>query len=529
MSDLVGTRPLVELIVARDRIRLLAWLAGIVALVVITTISTTELYPTEADLDAAAIVARDNPAALAFNGPDQALDTLGGQVAFQVGAFGLIMVGLMSLLLVGRATRGEEDSGRLELVRSMPVGRHAPLAAGLLVVTVLQVVLGVTVATSLVLQDLPTHGSIVFGASFTALGLAFVGITAVTAQVSENPRVATGAAGAVLGASFVLRAVGDVGDGRLSWLSPIGWAQQARPFAGERWWPLLLLVLLGAALIRLAVTLAARRDFGAGMVAPTPGPTRAAPGLSSPLGLAVRLHRGAAAWWAVSVLILGLVYGSLAESIDDFIGDNEAIGDILAASGAATLTDSYLSTSLLIIALIASGPALQIVGRLRAEEAEQRAEPLLATRTSRRAWLASHLLVALGGGAISLLAGGLGLGLAYAVVGGGAEQVPRLVAASVTYLPAVWLLTALGAALFGLRPRWTAGGWLALTVCLVAGMFGTLLDLPAWVLGLSPFERTPTVPAEALRLLPLAAMSAVAALLVATAVAAFRARDIVTS
>ena len=96
-----------------------------------TAASTKSLYPTQADLDAAALAARDNPAALAFNGPDQALDTIGGQVAFQVGAFGLVMVGLMSVLLVGRLTRGEEDSGRLELVRSMPVGRHAPLAAGL--------------------------------------------------------------------------------------------------------------------------------------------------------------------------------------------------------------------------------------------------------------------------------------------------------------------------------------------------------------------------------------------------------------
>ena len=36
-------------------------------------------------------------------------------------------------------TRTEEDSGRLEMVRSMPVGRHAPLVAALFAVHPLQV------------------------------------------------------------------------------------------------------------------------------------------------------------------------------------------------------------------------------------------------------------------------------------------------------------------------------------------------------------------------------------------------------
>jgi ABC-2 type transport system permease protein len=529
VTDLLGTGPLVRLIVARDRVRLLAWVAGLVLLVVVTAVSTKGLYPTQADLDSIAAAAHDNPVALAFNGPDQALDAMGGQIAFQVGAFGLLMVGLMSLLLLGRVTRGEEDSGRLELVRSMPVGRHAPLAAGLLVVIAVNVVVGVLVAVSLLLEDLPVHGSIVFGASFVAVGTAFVGITAVTAQVSENPRVATGSAGAVLGAAYAVRAVGDMTNGAMSWLSPLGWAQKSRPYAGETWWPLLLCALLGGGLMALATLLATRRDFGAGMVAPKPGPGRAAPGLSSPLGLAVRLHRGAVIWWGASVLALGLVYGSLTDSIEDFLGDNPSMEEVLAALGGASLTDSYLATSLLIMALMAAGPALQIVQRLRSEEADQRAEVVLATGTSRQRWMASHLAVALGGSALNLALGGLGLGLAYALVGGGWEQAPRLIGASLAYVPAVWVLTGLAVALFGLVPRWTAAGWVALTACLVIGMFGALFDLPAWVVDLSPFQHTPAVPAAAFDGLPLIALAVVAAGLTAVGVAAFRSRDVASA
>jgi ABC-2 type transport system permease protein len=529
MTTLEGTWPLARLIVARDRLRLSAWIAGIVLLVLVTAISTIDIYPTQADLDAAAFAARDNPAALAFNGPDQGLDTIGGQVAFQVGAFGLVMVGLMSVLLVGRVTRGEEDSGRLELVRAMPVGRHAPLAAGLAVVAGAQVVLGALVALVLVQQDLPTMGSLVFGASFVAFGLTFIGITATTAQVTENPRVASGIAGALLGASFAIRAVGDIGGGTLSWLSPMGWAQKARPYAGDVWWPLLLCVLLGASLTWVAATLASHRDFGAGLVAPRPGPATAAPALGSPLGLAIRLHRGAILWWTVSILALGLTYGGLADSIDEFVGDNESIKDFLAATGAASLTDSYLSTSLLIMALLAAGPAIQIVLRLRGEETGLRAEPVLATSTSRWAWAGSHTTAALGGGALALVAGGLGLGLSYAVVGGDWDQVPRLLCASLVYVPAVWLLAGLALALFGLLPRWTIGAWLALVGCLVIGMFGTLLELPQWVMDLSPFQRTPAVPADPFDLSPVVALLTVAAALVGIGLVAFRSRDLVTS
>lgn len=529
MTDLLGTGPLVRLIVARDRVRLLAWIAGLVLLVVTTAASTKGIYPTQHDLDQIAAAAHDNPVALAFNGPDQALDTMGGQIAFQVGAFGLLMVGLMSVLLVGRATRGEEDSGRLELVRSMPVGRHAPLAAGLFVVIGADVVLGVLTTVSLLLEDQPAHGSIVFGASFTAVGLTFVGITAVTAQVSENPRVTAGTAGAVLGAAYAVRAVGDIGGGTLSWLSPLGWAQKSRPYAGETWWPLLLCVLVGVGLVWLATALAVRRDFGAGMVAPQPGPAEAAPSLGNPLGLAIRLHRGAVLWWAVSVLALGLVYGSLTASIEDFLGDNPTMEDVIAALGKASLTDSYLATSLLIIALLAAGPALQIVQRLRTEESELRAEVVLATGTSRRTWVGSHLVVALGGSALTLVLGGLGLGLAYTAVGGGLHQIPRLVGAALAYVPAVWLLTGLAVALFGLVPRWTSAGWVALTGCLVIAMFGALLDLPTWVLDLSPFQHTPAAPADALRVLPLAVLAALGAGLTAVGLSAFRARDLATS
>ncbi len=59
-------------------------------------------------------------AAIVFNGPAQALDTLGGQVAFQVGSFGLVTVALMSIFMIGHLTRVEEENGRTELLLATP-------------------------------------------------------------------------------------------------------------------------------------------------------------------------------------------------------------------------------------------------------------------------------------------------------------------------------------------------------------------------------------------------------------------------
>ena len=528
-SDLARTGAVVRLIVRRDRIRLLVWIGAIVLLVYVSAVSTIEIYPTQADLDLAAAAAEDNPVALAFNGPDQALDTMGGQIAFQVGAFGLALVGLMSVLLVGRATRTEEDSGRLELVRAMPVGRHAPLVASLLVVGGALVVVATASALSLVALDQEVHGSIVFGSALLAVGLLFLALTAVTAQVAENPRVATGVAGGILGASYVIRGVGDMSGGGLSWLSPIGWAQKARPFAGETWWPLGLALGVTFGLGVLAVLLAERRDFGSGLVAPRPGPAAASDELRSPLALALRLHRAAVAWWAAATALLGFVYGSLAESVEEFIGDNEAMADLIASLQGVSLVDSYLATSLLITALLAVGPALQIAGRMRAEEAELRAEPMLAAPIPRTSWMGAHVALALGSTVLAMVVGGLGLGIGHAAAGGGIGQVAELTIDGITYLPALLVVAGAAVVLFGAVPRWTAGGWLVLTACFVIAMFGALLDLPQSVINLSPLQHVPPVPASEVRALPLLVLSALALALVGAGFVAFRRRDLATS
>ena len=101
--------------------------------------------------------------------------------------------------------------------------------------------------------------------------------------------------------------------------------------------------------------------------------------------------------------------------------------------------------------------------------------------------------IAFGGAALAFLAGAAGLGLLAGITSGDMGELGRVVLAAVAYVPAIWVVTAIAVALFGLLPRWTTLAWAPLAVAAVFGMFGTLLDVPGAVLNVSPFEVTPRV------------------------------------
>ena len=525
VTDVSGTAPLLRFILRRDRVRLTVWVVGIAVLVASSASSVEGLYPTAADLRGAASMIRDNAAVIAMNGPPIGLDTLGGRVVFELGAFTFVVVALMNIFLVGRHTRAEEETGRTELLRAGAVGRQAPVTATLLAAVLINLVVAALVAAALAGIGLAVTGSLAFATALAAVGVFFAALTAVTAQVSEHTRVAYGLASSVLGVAYVLRAVGDGGNGVLSWLSPIGWGQAIRAFAGERWWVLVLPIGGAVALVAVAFAVASRRDVGAGLIRPGPGSPAASTGLVRPVGLALRLQRGSIIGWSVGLFLGGAAYGSIGKDVEDFVGDNESLSDIIAQAG-GNLTDSYFATTLLILALVGTGFAVQSTMRLRGEETAGRAEPLLATGLSRSGWVISHLVLAVVGSALMLLAAGFGIGLTYGISIGDLGQVPGLVGAALVHLPAMWVFVGVTMLLYGRFPGAVLTAWVALAACLVVGFLGQLLGLPEWLRELSPFEHTPPLPAEGLDVMPLVLLAMIAAALIAGGVAAFGRRDI---
>lgn len=522
---LTGTGTLARLVLRRDRLRIAIWVVALVGLVGVTANSIFDLYPDEAALAEYARTVEANPSLIALSGPAVGLDTFGGRIAWEGWQLS-IAVAVMGALAVGRHTRAEEEAGRTELVRATVTGRHAHSAAALAVSALSSALVGAGVTLVLLAVGLPGTGAVLMGAGFALLGITFGAVALLTAQVTEHAGAATGMAAAVVGVSFVLRAIGDVGDGTLSWASPFGWVQAAQPFSADRWWPLALPVAATVALVALAVAVEARRDVGAGLVRPRPGPPEAGAAPASAGGLAWRLQRAGLLSWSVGVALVGLAMGSVADSADDLVGDNEQIRAYLAQLGGAELSDIFLATVLVYLALLATGFALQATLRPRAEEAAHRAEPVLATATSRRRWLGGHLAVGLGGSAVVLAAGGLGTGVSYAAAVGDAGEVPRLVGAALAFVPAVWVLVGVAVALYGWVPRAAALVWAVLAVAVVVGTLGEGLGLPRAVRALSPFDHLAGVPAVGVAGPATAVLGALAVLLVAAGMVGFERRDI---
>ncbi|MET9633498.1 ABC transporter permease [Lentzea sp. NPDC006480] len=527
---MIGTWHLVRLALRRDRILLPVWVLFLVFTTLSTTTALEELYDTQQSRDLLGATANANSAFLAMLGPLHDWSSLGGLVVWRWGVFAGLFVAIMAMLVVTRHTRAEEEAGRTELIAATVVGRHAPLAAAVIVAGGTSLLIGVLQAFVLIGKNLDPAGSFAFGLSTASVGLVFTGVSAFTAQLSENSRVSNAIAGGFLGVTYLLRAAGDAagesGPQWLTWFSPIGWTEHVRSFADNRFWVLGISLAFAVVLVGVSAWIVTRRDVGLGLLSARLGPAHGT--IGTPFGLAWRLQKGSLIGWSIALFAVGVIYGSVAQAVGQMVQDNPALGQIVSKIGGAdAMVDAFFATVTQLLGLISSIYLVQAVLRLRSEETALRAEPLLATPVSRRGWVASHAVFALVGGAIVLAASGLGLGLVYGVqtddVGG---VLPRMIGAALAQLPAAWVIAGVALLLFGLFPQLTGISWAVVSAALVLTLLGPALQLDQWVIDVSPFTHVPKYPDITAG--PLLWLTGVAVVLLAAGFAGFRRRDLTT-
>ncbi|MFC8420812.1 ABC transporter permease [Streptomyces sp. NPDC057236] len=532
-NALAGTRTLVRFALRRDRIRLPVWILALFLGTLMTANSFRTLYSDPQDR-ANAVESVDSPAGLAMSGPRHYLtdDGFGSILSHQMIGFTAVLVGLMSVLVITRHTRAEEETGRAELVRSTVVGRHAHLAAALSVAVLANLVLALLLAfglTGLGMEGMDTAGSLVYGFGHAAAGLVFAAVAAVTVQFTAHARGASGTALAVIGVAYVLRAAGDSGEnGTLSWLSPIGWVQRSYPYVDNRWWPLLLCLLFATACTAAGFVLSTRRDVGAGLRPEKPGSPTASAALVTPAGFALRLHRGMLIGFGTGLFLMGAMYGAILGDAEDMLEGIDEIEEALERLGGADIAESFASMVMVVLTVVAAVYVVMAALRPRSEELAGRAEPLLATGLSRARWIGGHLAVAMGGGAVVLLLAGLGFGIAGAASTGDAGLVPDLVGAALAYAPALWVTAGVAVVLFGWFPRASQMAWIVPVYAFVVGYLGQILQFPDWTNDLSPFGHVPRLPAADMDWTPLFLLTLVAAGLVWLGLVGFRRRDLET-
>lgn len=523
---LAGTGGLIRLILRRDRVRIPLWIFAVVGFTVSFLPSLTDLFPDERSRQARAALI-ENPATLAMTGPGYGIDdyTYGAMVSQEFFLYSALIVAFMSVLLIVRHTRAEEETGRAELIRAAAVGRHAGLAAAVTVVVAVNLVIAalLTLLMPATLDALPVYSTFVFACALASVGIAFTGVGVFAAQLTYSSRAANGYAVLAIGIAVVARAVGDASYEWLSWLSPIGWAQQTAPYVHDRWWPLAIAVGFGLCMLITATRMARLRDLGAGMMAPRIGPKQASTLLRGPFTLAWKLQFGAFIAWTCGLALFASLYGSLAPEIQDFVDTNEFAQQMF--TGEADPLAGFMSMIVVMLALLAGGYVLQSTLRMRGEETAARAEPLLAAAVPRWAYTASHLAPSLLGGPVMLMAATAVLGATTGATTGEWGMFGEVLAAATVYIPVLWLLSAGACALFGWAPKLIHLVWIVLAYGATISLLGMLLDLPDWAFDLSIFEHPPQWPDEDLTPSVPIAMTAGAVALCVLGIIGFRRRD----
>ncbi|MGO4599332.1 ABC transporter permease [Terrabacter sp. 2RAF25] len=532
MSTFAGTGSLVRLASRRDRVLIPVSILALVAFAAGSARATIDLYPS---LASALDIIRPlvaNPASVALYGPMTSL-SLDSFAVFKTVLLGGVFVCLLAYIVVRRHTRTEEESGRLELLGAGAIERRSPLTAAILLATTTVVATAVLAAASLAAVGLDGRGSVAFAVSWTIMGLSWVGITAVAAQLTETTRGTAAISLGALGAAFLLRALGDTAGADnparlLSWLSPLGWGQRVSPYGENQLWPIWLGLVAYVLLVALAYRLQERRDLGAGLLPSRPGRPRGS--MRSVGALTTRLARGTLIGWGLSAVVIGAVVGSIAANLESLSSSDTTL-DLLrklsGADGQVSLINVFFTTELHIIALAVAAMGISIVTRLRTEETSSRAEVLLTT-TSRIGWAASHLVIALTSTAVVMALVGLVAGAADAQRSHDlGASIGRLVPAALVTVPAIWVTVAVALLLVGWVPRLTGLAWAALITFLLLSELVPVLGLPAWMTNLSPFGHVPSMPAEDGRVLPLVLLTVVAAIVAATGLVGLRRRDVI--
>jgi len=534
VNNFAGTFTLTRFALRRDRILLPIWIALFPLLTVSSASATVALYPTEQSRVVAAGAINELPVAVALYGRIWDPTSLGALSLLKLAAMGGVMIGILAIMLVTRHVRAEEEQGRTELLGAAAVGRWAQLSAAMLVTAMAMLAIAVISGIGLAAIGLPAGGSFVFGFAWAVTGMAFAAIAAVSNQLTVSARAATGLAMIALAVAYVLRAIGDVGGddqspGSLSWLSPIGWGQQVRPYAGDRAVVLVIPIIFSMLVICAAFILQSRRDLGGGLIPDRSGAADASPRFSTPAALAWRLQYPMLLGWAGAYVVLSGIVGSIVNDLSGMLDTPQARQMIESLGGSRNMMDAFVAMEFSVIAFITAAFGIVAARRLASEEALGHTESILATAVSRARFVFSHLSVAIVGTFALTLIQGVVFALASASQSGTTDRIGATVAASLVYLPAVWFMTSVVIAIFGFVPRLTFIAWVLLVSFLVIAELGALLSWPQWVMNASPFAHISKLPGASLDWAPMVILSALALIFIVVGTMRFHNRDLETA
>ncbi|PTM57835.1 ABC transporter permease [Desmospora activa] len=487
-------------ILKRDRLRIIIWIMALAAFTFLVASSFTDLYATDAARQGIAETMK-NPAMTAIVGKGYGLTdyTIGAMMAHQMLLFTALAVAVMNILLVARHTRSDEENGTMEMLLALPIGRQTSLAATMVVNGGLNLLLALIIGCGLYalrIDSLDLEGSLLYGAALGVVGIFFAAVTALFAQLSDNVRGTIGLSFALLGISYVLRAAGDLGDERLTTVSPLGLATLTKVYVHNEWWPLFILAGIGVVSVILAFYLHQKRDMGAGLLSHKKGRMHASVFLQGPVGLFARLQRTALVSWALGLCLLGASYGSVLGDIESFFEQNEMIAQMMEATNGSSLTTTFVTMIMSVLAIIGTIPVITAVLKIKGEEKKGRIDHFFSRPISRTRLLSSATLLACIVALTMMSLAAIGLGVVGTSMIEKEMSLRTFYEAGMVYVPAILVMMSITVLLIGVAPKLTGLTWIYLLYSFVVVYLGGLLQFPDWMAKLTPFGHVPQLPVE---------------------------------
>jgi ABC-2 type transport system permease protein len=530
------------------RIATLGWGLGLGALMLVGV----SAFPTTAD---GKLTLKALAQSYSWYADPVAVDTLGGYLTWDIVPVAVILLAVWALLAASRTLRGEEESGRLDMLLSQPASRvHTAVAkVGAIAVALLLASLLIGLVTAASAPGTPdaaygTAQSLLLGLNVALLALFFGALALFLSQFTRSRGAAAGLTGGILGLSFLFDGIGRVVDSEaLRRVSPVYYFGLSKPLVssyGADPGAMAVLLISTLVLATAAIGLFVRRDLGAPAMQLTFGSgrrTTSAPSrkalpvgdwsLRSVYARSLRALTAMTFWVAVVVVSYGAIATSVTRQEEHVIADyykGTPFANLLVTSSANADT-GFIASFFSFLVVAPAIYALMLATRWASGEENGRLELLLATPRSRTGVLLAHFaaLATL----ITLVAASFGASVAALVAAQGlAVDGVRLVEAVAGMVPIALVVGAVGYLLAGwLRPGPLVG---LLSLLLVASflvpLLGSGLKLPDWALQLSIFQQYGSPLVDGLHWVNMLALLAVATAALALATWRFARKDIAT-
>lgn len=510
----------VRLLLRRHQVALGAWVTGLLALAAMTVPAYATTYGSGNSRAALVATLEANAALRMMYGRLQG-SSLGELFVWETGSYLVVLACLMALLLGVSMTRGEEDAGRVELLRSTGIRPGTPLVAAVIVLSSACLVVGmgagaILIGQSFVYDELTVRGGFLFGAVVTLAALATGVVAVLAAQLRGDARSARSLAFGVLAAFFLLRVVADsTGWSWLSWLTPLGWRDLVRPYTDDVSWVVGVLTITVIAAGWIVLRIARKREVGSALWEREAGGHKrlhlagtSSAGLPGVWSWAWLASRATVLGWTVAVLGLAALFGAMAGPFVSLVEDDAATRALMeqmsrdAPQSVPAMFFGFIASFLALLVMIA---AVVLTLRWRAEESSGHVVHELCTGVRRWSSLAARVLVATACGVFLILGAGAVLG----VVGrsqlenhetshlsdAGGPALEWAVAAMMGHVPGLIAAVAIAALITAAAPRLTGLVWVVVVFSGVALYLGELLSMPEWLMDLGLLGHAPDLPA----------------------------------